>query len=156
MKKLLFTIVMAILCTVNGYSQEIYNEVKALQKHEESIVNDTTKNIEVRKVACFKYDALYYLIDKAGNDETFTEYDLGMQANAMIDFVNLYVKRIGNEKKQRDKNLIMAKFKAATINHALFNDVDKEVVYAYVDNDKYITQFSLDTDWVKAFEEVRK
>ena len=29
MKKLLFTIVMAVLCTVNGYSQEIYNEVKA-------------------------------------------------------------------------------------------------------------------------------
>ena len=27
--------------------------------------------------------------------------------------------------------------------------MDKELVYGYVDNDKFITQFSLDTYWVK-------
>ena len=50
----------------------------------------------------------------------------------------------------------MSKFKNATIQYALFNDTDKELVYAYVDNEKYITQFSLDTDWPKALEAVRK
>ena len=33
-------------------------------------------------------------------------------------------------------------------------DLDKEVIYSYVDNENYITQFSLDTDWPKALAEV--
>ena len=73
----------------------------------------------------------------------------------MIDFVNLYVKRLSMEKKQKNKNLIKATFRTATINNSLFNDTDKEVTYGYVDNEKYITQFSLDTDWVKALAEVK-
>ena len=50
----------------------------------------------------------------------------------------------------------MSRYKNTTIQNALFNDMDKDIIYAYVDNDKYITQFSLDTNWVKALEEVRK
>ena len=73
----------------------------------------------------------------------------------MIDFVNLYVKRLSMEKKQKNKDLIKATFRTATINNSLFNDTDKEVTYGYVDNEKYITQFSLDTDWVKALAEVK-
>ena len=74
----------------------------------------------------------------------------------MIDFVNLYVKRLSEEKKKTQKDLIMSRYKNTTIQNALFNDMDKDIIYAYVDNDKYITQFSLDTNWVKALEEVRK
>ena len=74
----------------------------------------------------------------------------------MIDFVNLYLKRLADEDKKKDREIVMAKFKNATIQNALFNDTDKELVYAYVDNEKYITQFSLDTDWPKALEAVRK
>ena len=50
--------------------------------------------------------------------------------------------------------MVKAKFRAASINNSLFNDVDKEVIYSYVDNENYITQFSLDTDWPKALAEV--
>ena len=50
--------------------------------------------------------------------------------------------------------MLKAKFRTATINNSLFNDVDKEVIYSYVDNENYITQFSLDTDWPKALAEV--
>ena len=57
---------------------------------------------------------------------------------------------------KKDKELLKAKFRTASINNSLFNDVDKEVVYSYVDNDNFITQFSLDTNWVKALEEVKK
>ena len=57
------------------------------QKH---LQNDTTKNLESRKIACFKYDAIYYLIDKAAVEPTFTEYELGLQADAMIEFVNYF------------------------------------------------------------------
>lgn len=146
---------MALFCTLNISAQEIFNEVKSLQAKSEAIANDTTQSMEIRKVACFKYDAIFYLIDKATNEPTFTEYELGRQTDAMIEFVNYYIARIQMEKKAKDKDIIKAKFKAATINNSLFNDMDKEVVYGYVDNERFITQFSLDTDWVKALAEVK-
>ena len=155
MKKLLM--LLAILCATatSVPAQEIFNEVKRIEKQAETLANDTTKNINERKIACFKYDAIYYLIDKASQEERFTEYELGEQTDALIEFVNLYVKRLANAGK-KDKDLLKAKFRTASINNSLFNDVDKEVVYSYVDNDNFITQFSLDTNWVKALEEVKK
>ena len=72
----------------------------------------------------------------------------------MIDFVNLFVKRLSNATKAKDKDLLKEKFRTATINNSLFNDMDKELIYSYVNNDNFLTQFSLDTDWVKALEEV--
>lgn len=156
MKKLL--LILAIICaTATGASaQEIFNEVKRIEKQAEDLANDTTKNINERKIACFKYDAIYYLIDRASQEDHFTEYELGEQTDALIEFVNLYVKRLSATGKQKDKELLKAKFRTASINNSLFNDVDKEVVYSYVDNDKFITQFSLDTNWVKALEEVKR
>ena len=62
--------------------------------------------------------------------------------------------RLSEIKKDKDKEMLKAKFRTATINNSLFNDVDKEVIYSYVDNENYITQFSLDTDWPKALTEV--
>ena len=59
-------------------------------------------------------------------------------------------------KLKKDKEMVKAKFRAASINNSLFNDVDKEVVYSYVDNDRFITNFSLDTDWVKALEAAKQ
>ena len=155
MKKLLLFFFECFM-TLNVSSQDIFNEVKKLKDNAEALMNDTTKDLETRKIACFKNDALYYLIGKAATEDTFTEYELGVQANAMIDFVNLYMKRMAEVKKKKDRELIMIKFKDVTIQNSLFNDPDKELVYAYVDNDKYITQFSLDTDWTKALEAVRK
>ena len=74
----------------------------------------------------------------------------------MIELVNLFVKRLSQTTKAKDKELLKAKFRTATINNSLFNDVDKEVIYSYVDNEKFITQISLDTNWVKALEAVTK
>ncbi|MDD6940463.1 MAG: hypothetical protein PUI90_05965, partial [Prevotella stercorea] len=88
-------------------------------------------------------------------EDRFTEYELGQQTDALIEFVNLYVKRLAAAGK-KDKEMVKAKFRAASINNSLFNDVDKEVVYSYVDNDKFITNFSLDTDWVKALEAAKQ
>lgn len=151
----MFLSLVLCICTMNAFSQEIYNEVQKLMKSAEATMNDTSLDIEVRKVACFKNDALYYLIQKAGKDDSFTEYQLGTQANAMIEFVNLFVKRMGGEKKKKDKDIVLARFKNASVSNSLFFDMEKEIVYGYVDNEKYITQFSLDTDWVKALEAVR-
>ena len=155
MKKLLMILAIVCATATSVSAQEIFNEVKRIEKQAETLANDTTKNINERKIACFKYDAIYYLIDKASQEERFTEYELGEQTDALIEFVNLYVKRLANAGK-KDKDLLKAKFRTASINNSLFNDVDKEVVYSYVDNDNFITQFSLDTNWVKALEEVKK
>lgn len=156
MKKILTSLIMLLYMTVPTSAQDIFNEVMRIQIEVETLANDTTKNLDLRKVACFKYDAIYYLVDKASQEELFTEYELGLQTNAMIDFVNLFVKRLGNIRKQADKDRLIATFRAATINNSLFNDMDKELVYSYVDNKGFITQFSLDTDWVKALAEVSK
>ena len=137
-------------------AQEIYKEVVRLKTNAETLMNDTTKNMDVRKVACFKNDALYYLIEKAADAPDFSELELGKQANAMIEFVNTFIKRLSQEKKKKDKNIILATYKNATTSNPLFNDPEKEVTYGYVDNEKYITQFSLDTDWVKALQTIKK
>ena len=49
----------------------------------------------------------------------------------------------------------MATFKAASLKNSLFDDPDKELVNAYVDNPQYITPFSIDTDWEKALKAVK-
>ena len=155
MKKLVITLVLSCLFAVNSMAQEIYKEVVNMKADVERVMNDTTLNIETRKIACFKNDALYYLLERASEEEMFSEYLLGSQANAMIDFVNLYVKRLAAEKKKKNKDIIMATFKNASTAKPLFDDPDKELVYGYVDNDKYITQFSIDTDWEKALKAVK-
>ncbi|MDY5091560.1 MAG: hypothetical protein U0I89_03260 [Prevotella sp.] len=155
MKKLVITLVLSCLFAVNSMAQEIYKEVVNMKADVERVMNDTTLNIETRKIACFKNDALYYLLERASEEEMFSEYLLGSQANAMIDFVNLYVKRLAAEKKKKNKDIIMATFKNASTANPLFDDPDKELVYGYVDNDKYITQFSIDTDWEKALKAVK-
>ena len=57
MKRILLTLIMASTFAIGMQAQEIYKEVKNLQKKVETIVNDSTKDIETRKVACFKYDS---------------------------------------------------------------------------------------------------
>ena len=139
---------------VQAQSQEIYKEVKRLMQTFENISSDTKRDIQERKVAVFKADALYYLIDKAGMTDGFTEYQLGQQADAMIEFVNLYVKKLQSAGKN-ERKAIMARFKNATMNNALFGDMEKEVVYGYVDNENFITQFSIDTNLIDALKEVK-
>ena len=136
-------------------AQEIYDEGRRIEKEAIAFANDTKNNLEARKIATFKYDAIYYLIDKASQEPLFSEYELGVQTNAMIEFVNLFVSKLSTLKKNKDKDMLKAVFRTATINNSLFNDVDKEVIYSYVDNENFITQFSLDTDWPKALAEVQ-
>ena len=155
MKKLFTTMLLVSIFAVQAQSQEIYKEVKRLMQTFENISSDTKRDIQERKVAVFKADALYYLIDKAGMTDGFTEYQLGQQADAMIEFVNLYVKKLQSAGKN-ERKAIMARFKNATMNNALFGDMEKEVVYGYVDNENFITQFSIDINWIDALKEVKR
>lgn len=155
MKKLFIILALICMSVLSTSAQEIYDEVRRIEKEAKAFANDTKNNLEARKIATFKYDAIYYLIDKASQEPLFSEYELGVQTNAMIEFVNLFVSKLSTLKKNKDKDMLKAVFRTATINNSLFNDVDKEVIYSYVDNESFITQFSLDTDWPKALAEVQ-
>lgn len=154
--KHLLTLLFAIAISITASAQDIFNEVRALQKSYQTFSEDTTQNIERRKIAVFKADAIYYLTEKAGQTDGFTEYQLGQQTDAMIEFVNLFVKRISSVRKANDQQVLKAKFKNYTTSHSLFHDMEKEITYAYVDNDDFITQFSLDTDWVEALKDAQQ
>lgn len=155
MKKLFIILALVCMSVLSTSAQEIYDEVRRIEKEAKAFANDTKNNLEARKIATFKYDAIYYLIDKASQEPLFSEYELGVQTNAMIEFVNLFISKLSTLKKNKDKDMLKAVFRTATINNSLFNDVDKEVIYSYVDNENFITQFSLDTDWPKALAEVQ-
>lgn len=155
MKKLFIILALVCMSVLSTSAQEIYDEVRRIEREAKAFANDTKNNLEARKIATFKYDAIYYLIDKASQEPLFSEYELGVQTNAMIEFVNLFVSKLSTLKKNKDKDMLKAVFRTATINNSLFNDVDKEVIYSYVDNENFITQFSLDTDWPKALAEVQ-
>lgn len=146
------TLVLLCAFVVQASAQDIFSEVKNLMDGYQKVKNDTTQNLDVRKIATFKWDAIYYMVYQSSNE---TESDLGIQVSSMIDYVNLYLKRLKDAKTKQAKELVASKFKNATIENARFNDQDKDVVYAYVDNPDFLTQFSLDTDWVKALDAVK-
>ena len=67
MKKLF--LILALVCmSVSASAQEIYNEVKRIEKEVKAFANDTSKDLEARKVATFKYDAIFYLITKGSQE----------------------------------------------------------------------------------------
>ncbi len=151
MKRLFILVFLVAVCAVHCHAQEIYNEVQRMKDNYQSIKDNESLNIEERKIATFKYDAIWYLLTQSADE---TEQELGTQVAAMTDFVGLFIKKLQAAKGKTAQQTVMAQFKKASLENALFNDTDKELVYSYVDNDAFLTQFSLDTDWVKALEAV--
>lgn len=155
MKKLILSLLLLCGISLAAPAQEIYKEVLRIQKDFENKKNDTSKKLSERRIASFQWDAIQYMFYKAGSDSTYNERILGEQTDALIDFVKLYFKRLGEAKKQKDKDIVVTRFRNASLNNSYFYDTDKEVTLAYVDNPQYTTPFSLDTDWVKALAEIR-
>lgn len=58
-------------------AQEIYDEVRRIEKEAKAFANDTKNNLEARKIATFKYDAIYYLIDKASQETSLQRVRIG-------------------------------------------------------------------------------
>ena len=81
---------------------------------------------------------------------------LDSMAYYMHEYVNLFTKEYTRSDKQKRKEQIFKIFRNASINHPLYNDPDKSLVLVYFNSDEYLTQFSLDTNWVAALAEVKK
>ena len=153
-KTLLITMLCCCMASTQIGAQNVYKEILRLSK---TVANDTTKNVETRKIATFKVDELNYMAMKSNEvmpDSTVRMLDY--QAYAMYDFINLYIDRLSKAKRDAEKEVIRVQFKNASINNSRFNDMDKDLVLSYYNRNDYLTQFSLDTDWVKAIEEIRK
>jgi hypothetical protein len=153
-KTLLITMLCCCMTSTQIVAQNVYNEILRLSK---AVANDTTKDVETRKIATFKVDELNYMAMKSNEvmpDSTVRMLDY--QAYAMYDFINLYIDRLSKAKRDAEKEVIRVQFKNASINNSRFNDMDKDLVLSYYNRNDYLTQFSLDTDWVKAIEEIRK
>ncbi len=155
MKKALLTFALLCSCTLAAQAQEIYKEVMKMQNNFKTIKYDKDKPMPERKTASFKWDVIEYMLYKGKEDSTFTEKQLGIQTYAMTEFVNLYFKRLSEAKNDSKKEIAVTRFKNASLNNALFGDVDYDLCRAYVNNSNFMTPFSLDTDWVKALAEIR-
>ena len=145
-----------LLCmtSISANGQEVYQEILRLSK---MAVSDPSKSTQVKKINLFKVDELNYMAMKTKEvmpDSAVTVLDY--QAFALYEFINLYMDKMGKTDKKKEKTTILNIFKSASINNPRFFDMDKPLVLSYYNNDNYLTQFSLDTDWVKALAEVRR
>lgn len=153
MKRMIIILLMALTMTQGAYSQKVYKEIMKLSQ---DVVNDESKDLQTRKVATFKVDALVYMAMKMNEvmpDSTVKALDY--EAYAMYDFVNLYIKKLGEAKNKKAKAEVGELFKTASLQNPRFNDMDLDLVEAYIRTEGYITKFSLDTYWTKALEQAR-
>ena len=163
MKKLLIIAVLFCMTATAAKAQDVFLE---LLKTSKEVADDKSKDLETRKIATFKYDELSYMAMKVRDDVLRDTTDLEFfnktvtmlneQSFAMHEFVTLYLNSLAKAKKKSERDIIITVFRDASINNPLFNDMDKELILAYYNNENYLTQFSLDTNWVKALEAVRK
>ena len=144
MRKIIFIALISVF-TQTALAQEVYKEVLRLSKN---VMNDKKKDLSTRKIAMFKVDVLNYMAEKA------SEVMLDEQAYALYDYINYYLHCLKNAKRQKERTHIMELFKMAAAHNPLFHDPDTKLVTSYY-NDRFITQFSMDTNWIKAKEEVR-
>lgn len=163
MKKWIMVLLFGSLFSTAVQAQDVLNEIV---KTSLAIINDSTKDLETRKVAVFKYDAMSYLRSKVlpasaalsksvDLDALNTNINiLNEQALAMNMYITAYQKRLG-EAKKKSKPYVTSIFKQATFDHKLFNDDDTEVTLAYYNRTDYPIQFCLDCDWVKTLAFIR-
>ena len=156
MKKFLPIILLLCFLPLKMSAQEVYNYL--LDATTNTVNNPASTYTQVR-IAQFKRTALVYLKRKAFETmPEVTEQFLNKQAYYMSEYVALFFDELLKGKKD-DDNKRKAKiylFMDTSKANPLFDDPDKEVTYGYVDNEQYITQFALDTDWVKALKEILK
>ena len=162
MKRLFLFLIMALAMSGQAAAQDVANEIIKLSK---AIVDDTKQDLQTRRIAYFKVNVINYMKMKVRDEVLRDTNDLKVfnenmkmlneQSYAMYQFVNLFVKRLAESNKKEAKEVVMTRFRNAAINNPLFNDMDLDLVLSYYNNPEYLTRFSLDTDWMKALEEVR-
>ncbi|MDD6553293.1 MAG: hypothetical protein PUF37_06880 [Prevotellaceae bacterium] len=161
MKKFLSLFALLAFLVLPASAQDVLNYVA---KEAEKICNDTTLDIQQRKVAVFKYDECSYLKSKMApkmmsdsvsiDEKNRLIKEANEQVYNMVQYLTVYEKRLKDCKK-KNRELITATFKKATLDCPLFKDNDEDLVHAYSNRTDYPTPFSLDCDWSKALQLIR-
>lgn len=157
---LLFALTLSI---AKASAQDVLNEVL---RTSDAIINDTTKSMDERRTALFKFDAMtymrskilppYVMLDKNLSKDTLNvkvRY-LNEQAYAMSVYITLYQKRL-KEASNKNKPLVTQFFKQATIDHKAFEDADTEFTLSYYNTPDAPIPFCLDCDWVSTLAFIR-
>lgn len=152
----LYLLLLVVSLAGETRAQDIYKTILA---DAETTMNDESNNIVVRKIATFKYDDLRYIYSKAVEGENEVTYKfLDDQAYYLSLFINSFISDVllNESLSKSDKKKKINLYIDATGSNPLFNDTDKGLVNAYVNDSKnQYTPFCLDTDWVKAFAAVK-
>ena len=144
MKKLFYTLIALLTMTATqSNAQEVFNSVL---ESAQNALKDPVQNFSKTQIAKFKIDALNR------NDL------LDIQSYYMSEFISKYLTEIICCEGQPDsvKKAIVFLFVNASAVCPLFNDKDKDKINKYINSDKQLTPFCLDTDWKKAFQFVNK
>lgn len=169
MKKVILSLLMMLALAVSTEAQEARQRVFQ-QIHDKAyiIANDSKEAMSVRKLAIFRVDAVNYLSTKTLTALTDTTKHLSQEeitqlndqldsmAYFMYDYENLFNKEYTRARTEKQKQKIIKIFRDVSINNPLYNDPDRQLVLAYYNREDFLTQFSLDTNWVKAVSEVKE
>lgn len=169
MKKVILSLLMMLAPAVSTEAQEARQRVFQ-QIHDKAyiIANDSKEAMSVRKLAIFRVDAVNYLSTKTLTALTDTTKHLSQEeitqlndqldsmAYFMYDYENLFNKEYTRARTEKQKQKIIKIFRDVSINNPLYNDPDRQLVLAYYNREDFLTQFSLDTNWVKAVSEVKE
>lgn len=152
MKKITTLIVIIIFSSQLGKAQDIYNTI--LEDAQKVAFDENSNNI-VAKIAMFKYNELKYIKETAFKCvDTLTTKFLDDQAYYMNEYIGIFFNNVllNQQIDKKEKKDLILLFIDASCSNPLFNDSDKEVTYAYVnDSNNQLTPFCLDTDWLKAY-----
>ncbi len=166
MKNKIIAITLLLTSVLSGNAQERVS--KQIYSNAYKVATDKTEDVNVRKAASFKVDAITYLNTRtlsaivdttrhlSNKDIAHLNAQLDSMAFYMHEYINLFTKEYARAGSQREKTRILKIFRDASINHPLYNDPDKDIVLAYYNREDYLTQFSLDTNWVAALADVKK
>ena len=148
MKKLFYTLIALLTMTATqSNAQAVFNSVLESAQH---ALKDPVQNFSKTQIAKFKIDALNYLKSQTSKYESIKRNDLlDIQSYYMSEFISKYLTEIICCEGQPDsvKKAIVFLFVNASAVCPLFNDKDKDKINKYINSDKQLTPFCLDTDW---------
>ncbi len=156
MKKLFYTLIALLTISATANAQEVFNSVL---ESAQNALKDPVQNFSKTQIAKFKIDELNYLKSKTSKYESIKKNDLlDIQAYYMSEFISRYLTEIICCEGQPDsvKKATVYLFVNASAMCPLFNDKDKDTINKYINSNKQLTPFCLDTDWKKAFTFINK
>lgn len=169
MKRIILSMLVLLVAVAGISAQETQPRVfKQIYEKAYKTANDPKQSIGARKIAIFRADAVSYLSGKtltaitdstqhlSGEEVASLNNQLDSMAYFMYDYVNLFNKEYSRARTKKDKDKVLRLFREVSINNPLYNDPDRQYVLSYYNREDFLTQFSLDTNWVKAVAEVKE